>query len=200
MLALPVALLLCQLLSLSGPASHQKLLVPVVITCSLVLVLSLDWRRFSGLFVGGVGVAGNSGLSHLVGAGKRSLPPSYHLDRPALRYTNTNLNTRAGHFTTASKRPDWLNCVSSGGISWLKARSVSTQKSQEIEGRASNHGRQGRAPPAHFLFGQRSVGKDSKGLCAIFSVFEMGTTTYFRGIITKLISRTKWDNVNCFAL
>ena len=60
----------------------------------------------------------------------------------------------------------WRNFLAEG------AKRFNTEEpGNRKEGRAPNHGRQGREPPAHFLFGQRSVGKDSKGLCAIFSVF-----------------------------
>ena len=96
--------LLCQLLSFAPCFSSEA---PCFCGDYLLICFGLvspDCRRFLGLFVGGVDVA-NSGLSHLLGVGKCSLPRSYHPDRPALRYTNTNRNTRTGHFTAASKRP-----------------------------------------------------------------------------------------------
>ena len=99
--------LLCQLLSFAPCFSSEA---PCFCGDCLLICFGLvspDCRRFLGLFVGGVDVA-NSGLSHLLGVGKCSLPRSYHPDRPALRYTNTNRNTRTGHFTAASKRPGWL--------------------------------------------------------------------------------------------
>ena len=142
-------------------------------------LVSPDGRRFLGPFVGGVDVA-NSGLSHLLGVGRCSLPRSYHLDCPALRYTNTNQNRGPVILQPLPRgQTDWL-CFQWRNFLAEGAKRFNTEEpGNRKEGRASNHGRQGRGPLAHFLFGQRSVGKDSKGLCAIFSIFEMGTITYF---------------------
>lgn len=148
--------------------------------CFGLMSPDLACSRFSGVFVGGVDGADNSVLSRLLGASCKSLlPVNYLLDRPALKHPNTNQNTRIGHFTTTSKRPEWLNCISNEGISRLKAWSVSTQKSQEIGKKIALQTMGGGAPPAHCLFCQRSVGQDSKRALCHFLCFWDGNNNIF---------------------
>ena len=70
---------------------NYSLIISEYVRNTVIYFVESTQLVFQVLFVGGVDVA-NSGLSHLLGVGRCSLPRSYHLDCPALRYTNTNRN------------------------------------------------------------------------------------------------------------
>ena len=124
-----------------------------------------------------------------------SRPPSSEIYQHKPKHTDRS-------FYSCFQKAGLTNCVSTEGISWLKARSVSTQKSQEIGKRAELQTTGGRAE-RHWLtscLASDPWARILKGFVPFSLFLKWEQQHIFVGIITKLISRTKWDNVNCFAL
>lgn len=129
---------------ISRPASHQKLLVYVVIICSFVLVLCLQTVEDSWDCLLVVVMLLFRAFPP-PRSGKVLIAPKLSSGPPSSEIYQHKPNHEDRSFHNCFQKARLANCVSSGGISWLKARSVSTQKSQEIGKRAELQTMGGRA-------------------------------------------------------